>query len=72
MPAYTCSRSSMVDGGSWAPAVEAVHDERCVCGNLMARLTAAGVEILCRRCKRKHLVRWVDQWQDHGSDAMNR
>ena len=34
-------------------------DERCLCGNLLARLTPAGVEILCRRCKRKHVIRWA-------------
>jgi phage FluMu protein Com len=27
-------------------------DLRCDCGSLMARLTPAGVEIKCRRCRR--------------------
>ena len=27
-------------------------DLRCECGSLMARVTAAGVELKCRRCKR--------------------
>ena len=31
-------------------------DARCHCGNLLARLTARGVEIKCRRCKRVHVV----------------
>jgi hypothetical protein len=28
------------------------HDLRCECGRLMARLTKAGVELKCQRCKR--------------------
>jgi phage FluMu protein Com len=32
------------------------HDVRCACGSLMARLTRAGVELKCRRCKRVVLV----------------
>ena len=38
----------------------AAGDERCRCGNLLARLTPEGVEILCRRCRRKHLIRWAE------------
>ncbi len=34
------------------------RDARCLCGNLVARLHAAGVEILCRRCKRVHRIPW--------------
>lgn len=37
-----------------APATE----ERCACGNLVAKITPAGVEILCRRCKRVHRIPW--------------
>lgn len=33
-------------------------DERCLCGNLLARATPEGVEILCRRCKRVHCIPW--------------
>ena len=29
---------------------------RCRCGSLMARMTAAGVELKCRRCKRVVVV----------------
>lgn len=29
---------------------------RCSCGNLMARVTDAGVELKCRRCKRLVVV----------------
>jgi hypothetical protein len=28
------------------------HDQRCLCGNLIARLVEGGVEIKCRRCQR--------------------
>ena len=29
---------------------------RCGCGNLLARVVAEGVEIKCRRCKRRVIV----------------
>jgi hypothetical protein len=29
---------------------------RCICGSLMARVTPAGVELKCRRCKRVIVV----------------
>jgi phage FluMu protein Com len=29
---------------------------RCECGNLLARLVPAGVEIKCRRCKRQVVI----------------
>ncbi len=32
------------------------HEVRCHCGSLMARVTAQGVELKCRRCKRVVLV----------------
>jgi phage FluMu protein Com len=32
------------------------RDLRCACGSLMARVTAAGVELKCRRCKRTVVV----------------
>ncbi len=31
-------------------------DERCECGNLVAKLTETTVEIKCRRCKRIHII----------------
>ncbi len=34
------------------------RDERCACGNLVAKVTSDGVEILCRRCKRVHRIPW--------------
>lgn len=39
------------------------RESRCACGSLLARLTAEGVELKCRRCKRLVVVRWSDQ--DH-------
>jgi phage FluMu protein Com len=33
-------------------------EERCLCGNLVAKVSVDGVEILCRRCKRIHLIPW--------------
>jgi len=45
----------------------AEHDLRCQCGSLMARVTKAGLELKCRRCKRVVLVpvrgmtgKWVE------------
>ncbi len=29
---------------------------RCTCGNMLARYVAGGVELKCRRCKRKVIV----------------
>ena len=31
-------------------------DERCECGNLVAKLTESSVEIKCRRCKRIRII----------------
>lgn len=31
-------------------------DERCECGNLVAKLTSNSVEIKCRRCKRIRII----------------
>jgi phage FluMu protein Com len=36
-------------------------DERCLCGSLVAKLSPKGVEILCRRCKRIHVIPWADE-----------
>lgn len=33
-------------------------EERCLCGSLVAKVSLDGVEILCRRCKRIHLIPW--------------
>ena len=37
----------------------ASREERCYCGNLVARISPAGVEILCRRCRRIHRIPWI-------------
>jgi phage FluMu protein Com len=41
-----------------ATASQALPDEdcRCLCGNLLARLVAGGVELKCRRCKRTQVI----------------
>jgi phage FluMu protein Com len=31
-------------------------DLRCACGSLVARITPAGIELKCRRCKRVVVV----------------
>jgi phage FluMu protein Com len=36
-------------------------DERCLCGSLVAKLSPKGVEILCRRCKRIHIIPWSEE-----------
>ena len=41
-----------------APDVRRTREERCLCGNLVARATPEGVEILCRRCRRIHRIAW--------------
>ena len=33
---------------------------RCACGNLVAKRSARGVEIKCRRCRRVHLIPWEE------------
>ena len=37
-------------------APETERELRCHCGSLMARVTTAGIELKCRRCKRVVLV----------------
>lgn len=37
---------------------EASGDCRCVCGALLARWTAASLELKCRRCKTPMLIGW--------------
>ena len=37
----------------------AAHDEtRCLCGRLLARLTDAGIELKCPRCRRVIVIGW--------------
>lgn len=40
------------------PSTSTSHESRCLCGNLLARLRADGVELKCRRCKRIVVIPW--------------
>jgi phage FluMu protein Com len=40
------------------PKAEEPLEERCLCGNLLAKVSREGIEILCRRCKRIHRIPW--------------
>ena len=33
------------------------EEVRCECGPLLAKMTAEGIEVKCRKCKRVHLLR---------------
>ena len=50
------------------PKAASLVDERCLCGNLLAKVSLDGVEILCRRCKRIHLIPWLEERRE-GSAA---
>lgn len=52
----TCDHASASDTGS--------RESRCVCGSLLARITAEGVELKCRRCKRIVVVPWSQSDDD--------
>ena len=43
------------------PRTASLLDERCLCGSLVAKLSPKGVEILCRRCKRIHVIPWAEE-----------
>lgn len=43
------------------PRTASLLDERCLCGSLVAKLSPKGVEILCRRCKRIHVIPWSEE-----------
>jgi phage FluMu protein Com len=43
------------------PKAVSLLEERCLCGNLLAKVSLDGVEILCRRCKRIHRIPWPGQ-----------
>jgi hypothetical protein len=45
-------------------------DCRCVCGNLVARVVADGVELKCRRCKRKLIVAVSAGCLEHPGSAL--
>ncbi|GAG26532.1 unnamed protein product [marine sediment metagenome] len=50
------------------PKAASLLEERCLCGSLVAKVSLDGVEILCRRCKRIHLIPWPEERRD-GSAA---
>ena len=52
----------------WRPAAKAgaEADCRCLCGSLLARVVAGGVELKCRRCKRTLVVPLVDDSMQRG------
>jgi phage FluMu protein Com len=37
---------------------EASAETRCECGRLLARLTEAGIELKCSRCRRVVVIAW--------------
>ncbi|MDO8612372.1 MAG: hypothetical protein Q7R32_06060 [Dehalococcoidia bacterium] len=38
-----------------------LREERCLCGNLIAKVSPAGIQIRCRRCKRIWHIPWPGQ-----------
>lgn len=44
-------------------------EHRCACGSLLARLSAHGVELKCRRCKRVVVIAWSTPAAWHGIDV---
>jgi phage FluMu protein Com len=44
---------------------------RCECGHLLAKLTPAGLEVKCRKCKRMHVlpVTAVGSVKSRGTDS---
>jgi phage FluMu protein Com len=44
-----------------APAGGTRDDLRCLCGSLLARLVPEGVEVKCRRCKRRVVIPLSEQ-----------
>ena len=48
-----------------------LREERCRCGNLLAKVSAEGIEILCRRCKRIHRISWQGQGKERVPSGKN-
>ncbi len=40
------------------PASSAPDELRCACGKLLARLTDAGIELKCPRCRSIEVIAW--------------
>jgi hypothetical protein len=41
-----------------SPKSHAPDEARCLCGRLLARLTAQGIELKCARCRRVVVIDW--------------
>ena len=54
------------------PKAASLLDERCLCGNLVAKVSLDGVEILCRRCKRIHLIPWPGERRERSATKKTR
>lgn len=60
MDGVAAMRRQKLDAGESRSTAQCSSSEsRCVCGSLLARITAAGVELKCRRCKRIVVVPWA-------------
>lgn len=35
---------------------EEPHEHRCLCGSLLAKIVAQGIELKCRKCKRLQII----------------
>ena len=44
------------DEGNDPDQMNPPSDERCDCGNLVAKIYDEAIEIKCRRCKRVHII----------------
>ena len=45
------------------------EERRCVCGRLLARLTDAGIELKCPRCRRVVVIDWSVVRDDRAAAA---
>ena len=54
-PAATMGNGLDGKGGSGRPD-DCCEEVRCMCGSLLARIVPGGVELACRRCKRKTVI----------------
>lgn len=48
------------------------EERRCVCGRLLARLTDAGIELKCPRCRRIVVIGWNAVRDDRPAAAQQR
>ena len=47
-------------------------ETRCACGRLLARLTDAGIELKCSRCRRVVLIDWSAVEDERSSSPRER